>query len=694
MKKRILLTGVASLVGAEVLRVLLQRDDIESLQLLLPLDEAQSCKVIERIETYLGAMPPWIKTINAELRLPRFGMPSKEWEALASSFDLGFHCAQRESLDRKIELSRQANVRPMEDWIQLLSHNPEMRLHHLSTAFVAGTRHGLFTEFDLDCGQGFHNAWEMSKYEAEVRIRASRVSDRVTIYRPTHILGRASNGASLEHKGGYPLLATLAGARILPADAHARLDFVPADYVAAAMVHLAFSEASGTFNLASGWAHSLTVSQAATTAAKHSGRAHHPLLLPRGVAWPLASIGTGSAGRLSSRQHSYEIARDLLHQGPVIDTFRAERALEPSTIESPPPEIWLNNSLQGAKALGWATPPVDEFEKLIDVGALPSAGSEFSIIQRNSIFREKLFQRVGDVNVAYRDIGAGEPVVFLHGIAGAHSWDAVAQRIATRRRVLIVETLGLGDSSAKAPSDFKLTSQAAHVRGLLSILDISSAHIVGNGIGATLAEIFSVRWPACARTLVLSNCEESPSRISGSISRWGSLMRIPGTGVLLSIILREDRIASARWAFGELVQDRRLLTHQRLSLIIEAMVGSRERRENMKIFLQALRKDNLALLIHQLAELEVPTMIVWGAEDRNHSCSMAKHLFDLIPGARSLELIADAGASCQEECPDLFARLLENFFSQSEMDESYLEKGLTTISKVTSKSTKATAQKL
>jgi nucleoside-diphosphate-sugar epimerase len=39
---------------------------------------------------------------------------------------------------------------------------------HISTAFVSGTRTGLVRESHLDCGQSFHNAYEKSKFDAEV----------------------------------------------------------------------------------------------------------------------------------------------------------------------------------------------------------------------------------------------------------------------------------------------------------------------------------------------------------------------------------------------------------------------------------------------------------------------------------------------------------------------------------------------
>src|SRR5262249_46593646 len=155
---------------------------------------------------YLGPLPSTITTVPANLGLPRFGLSLAEWEEFAESLDVAIHCEQREVKDKKLELARQANRLPIEGWIDLLERNSQMRLHYLSTAFVGGARRGLFTEFDLDCGQQFHNAWEQSLFEAEIRFRESPVSNRVTIYRPSHILGRAATGDAFELTGAYVLL--------------------------------------------------------------------------------------------------------------------------------------------------------------------------------------------------------------------------------------------------------------------------------------------------------------------------------------------------------------------------------------------------------------------------------------------------------------------------------------------------------
>ena len=589
---RVLLTGAATLMGAEVLRGLTQAG-VDEIRVMAPSDEPSRARMLQRLEGFIGILPQSVSTVVGDLRLPRFGLPARDWDELAQSFDFGIHCAQRDIIDDDPRQARQANVLPIEGWIQLLNRNRDLRLHHLSTAFIGGTRRGLLTEFDLDCGQAFHNAWERSKFEAEVRLRESNVTDRVAIYRPSHLLGRSDDGAAFDLSGSYPLLAALVESRVLPGDGRARIDFIPADYAAAAMVALAQAGATGTFHLACGWHESLTVKHAATLIANAHGRNRGALLLPRALAWPLRVAGTSKAG-------------DLLHQGPVFDTYLADRALAPLGIRRPPAERWLEAVVRAADARGWSagvSPAEQAPSRRGNGGGTPPAQPAGTPALRK-------FHQIGDVNVAYRDVGEGDPVVFLHGFSGAQSWDGVVELIATRRRALIVETLGIGETTAPNSADFSLPAQAARVRGLLSALDIPSAHIVGNEIGGIIAQFFAVRWPHIVESLTLSNCD-----------------------------------AHGPWPPPQVKKRSRLLADARL-----------------KRLLRSFDTTDVSHMNQLLGQLEVPTMIVWGAED---SPSWARRLYDSIPGARRLELIPFAGVACHQERPDLFAKYLSEFLDAS-----------------------------
>jgi thioester reductase-like protein len=123
--------------------------------------------------------------------------------------------------------------------------------HHVSTAFVCGRGNGAIAEGDLDPGQGFHNPYEQSKYEAERFLRREG-GPRLTVYRPTVIVGDSRTGHTSTYSGFYRFLElaarlaekppAAAAPRYLPLRLPARGDepceLVPVDWVSRAITKL------------------------------------------------------------------------------------------------------------------------------------------------------------------------------------------------------------------------------------------------------------------------------------------------------------------------------------------------------------------------------------------------------------------------------------------------------------------------
>ena len=105
------------------------------------------------------------------------------------------------------------------------------RFVHVSTAYVAGTHSGVFTE-DM-FGTDFRNTYEQTKCEAE-RIVAEVSGMEVAIARPSIVMGESGSGWTPVFNVLYwPLRAFARGlfARV-PAKSDGRVDVVPVDYVA------------------------------------------------------------------------------------------------------------------------------------------------------------------------------------------------------------------------------------------------------------------------------------------------------------------------------------------------------------------------------------------------------------------------------------------------------------------------------
>src|SRR4051794_18727343 len=94
-----------------------------------------------------------------------------------------------------------------------------------------------------------------------------------------------------------------------------------------------------------------------------------------------------------------------------------------------------------------------------------------------------------DARLAYSRLGAGEPLVLLHGQGlSRRSWDPVVTELARERDVIAVDLPGHGDSprqpqgAGNTPLD-----QARAVAELLDQLGLASVHVAGNSVGGWVA---------------------------------------------------------------------------------------------------------------------------------------------------------------------------------------------------------------
>src|SRR5207248_4237434 len=83
------------------------------------------------------------------------------------------------------------------------------RFRHVSTVFVSGDRVGVVAEDELACGQAFRNAYEESKFEAELLVRRAMGQIPATVLRPSIVVGDTKTGEIDRFEGPYALAILL-----------------------------------------------------------------------------------------------------------------------------------------------------------------------------------------------------------------------------------------------------------------------------------------------------------------------------------------------------------------------------------------------------------------------------------------------------------------------------------------------------
>lgn len=101
----------------------------------------------------------------------------------------------------------------------------------------------------------------------------------------------------------------------------------------------------------------------------------------------------------------------------------------------------------------------------------------------------------GDVDLTFREAGAGVPVVLLHGTSANHAvWQPVADAVAARALVVSLDQRGHG-RSGKPRTGYDGASFARDVIAVLDGLRLPRAVLVGHSLGARNAWVAAAHYP-------------------------------------------------------------------------------------------------------------------------------------------------------------------------------------------------------
>ena len=236
-----LVTGFPGFIGRRLVRALLAEHD--ELRVVALVEERMRETATEAAAGTGGGR---VEILTGDIAQRGLGLDEADRERLAGEVTHVFHLAAIYDLAVPLEVAQRVNVDGTGNVLELCRAAPGLeRLVYVSTAYVAGDRHGVVYEHELALGQGFKNHYESTKYQAEVWVRAEMDRVPTTILRPAIVVGDSRTGETEKFDGPYYLLraisrAARSGRAIVQFGAsEAHFNVVPVDYVVAAMVHAA-----------------------------------------------------------------------------------------------------------------------------------------------------------------------------------------------------------------------------------------------------------------------------------------------------------------------------------------------------------------------------------------------------------------------------------------------------------------------
>ncbi|HTK65931.1 MAG TPA: alpha/beta fold hydrolase [Pseudonocardia sp.] len=296
-----------------------------------------------------------------------------------------------------------------------------------------------------------------------------------------------------------------------------------------------------------------------------------------------------------------------------------------------------------------------------------AARPEKAASRTGGVTRTEATLRVGareiSLSEAVRDGGASGtvPLVLLHGggpgATGASNYvrniDAFA---AAGYRVLVPDMPGYGGSSKQLDQSDPFGDLAVFVRGLLDTLDVPRAHLVGNSLGGAAALRLALDRPDRVARLVLMGpggigaTRALPTKgLNALLNYYGG--EGPSREKLRSFI-RDHLVHDPSDVSEELIE----LRYQ-ASIDPEVMANPPLRRPSGPGALRTALRMDFTRDKARLSRCAVPTLVVWGTEDKVNRPSGGPFLAQTMPNC-DLYLLAGTGHWAQYEQATRFNKLV------------------------------------
>ncbi len=247
------------------------------------------------------------------------------------------------------------------------------------------------------------------------------------------------------------------------------------------------------------------------------------------------------------------------------------------------------------------------------------------------------------MDLHYRSVGEGTPIVFVHGFSlDSRMWDPQVDYFAQTNQVVTYDLRGFG----RSPTPAGAYSHQDDLYNLITHLNLPKFHIVGLSLGGEVALDYTLTYPDTVLSLTLADC---------SLGGYAST-------VDWRVYAKEQGLEKAKenWlnhsVFATATTKPEVFSH--LKKIVNDYSGWHWLNSDPRTKLSPPAID-------RLGEIKLPTQIILGDLDLPYYHDIAKIMIDKIPNSK-LHIIKDAGHMTNLENAVKFNEIVDSFINKEE----------------------------
>jgi pimeloyl-ACP methyl ester carboxylesterase len=262
----------------------------------------------------------------------------------------------------------------------------------------------------------------------------------------------------------------------------------------------------------------------------------------------------------------------------------------------------------------------------------------------------------GGLTVHVRDEGKrdGPVLVLLHGSnASVQTWEPWVARLGGKYRIISYDQIGHGITGPNPTDDYSVNAFVDVLDRLVLKMGVSRFALAGNSMGGGIALSYAMAHPDKLTALVLVDAGGAPDAKPSSLPIGFRIARMPVINRLAEVITPRSLIEKS---VRQTVSNQAIVDDKMVDRYWDLLLYPGNRRATGLRF-STLRKQTNEKAV---AAIKIPTLILWGEEDKLIPVSAGRWFAKTIPGS-TLITYPGIGHIPMEETPDKSAADVDTF---------------------------------
>jgi pimeloyl-ACP methyl ester carboxylesterase len=290
-----------------------------------------------------------------------------------------------------------------------------------------------------------------------------------------------------------------------------------------------------------------------------------------------------------------------------------------------------------------------------------------SMEKKTTTWKDYMDDTIGEepLQLHYETYGEGTPIIFLHGLGGTlYTWRHLVRPLTPHYRLILFDLKGAGKSPKPFDDKYSMFDQAELIYRFIRQNDMRDVALVGHSFGGGVALLVALKLsqqnPSRLSRLILIDTVSYPQKLPGVIR----MLRMPLVG-WLGLYLIPDKTKVQNMMESMYYDDSKINPAD-----VEAYAAPLAFPGAKYALRQTARQiipDNIDEIIGTYPRIKVPTLIIWGREDKIIPLENGIRLHHAISTSQ-LVVIERCGHDPPDERPKELMEVIREFLA--DLDQS------------------------